>query len=120
MRGRLSLLAVSGLVAAGIVLPSGPAAAAPVTCGAHLTANATLTADLTCPAGDLLTFDAGVTLDLNRHRLSGAGNIVVAPGAEGAVVRNGTLRGITVRVGEFSEPPASVTVSRVTMLGSSV
>jgi hypothetical protein len=120
MRGRLSLLAVSGLVAAGIVLPSGPAAAAPVTCGAHLTANATLTADLTCPAGDVLTFDAGVTLDLNRHRLSGAGNIVVAPGAEGAVVRNGTLRGITVRVGEFAEPMASVTVSRVTMLRSSV
>jgi hypothetical protein len=118
MGRRIALLAVSGLVAAGVVLPSGPAAAAPVTCGAHLTANATLTADLTCPAGDVLTIDAGVTLDLNRHRLSGDGFIRVTPGVQGAVVRNGTLRGVVVAVGQIGEDAASATIRRVTMVGS--
>jgi hypothetical protein len=119
MRGRLSLLlAVSGLVAAGVVLPGGPAAAAPVTCGAHLTANATLTADLTCPAGDVLTFDAGVTLDLGRHRLSGDGFIRVSPGVQGAVIRNGTLERVGVWVGVIGEDAASATIRRVTMRSS--
>jgi hypothetical protein len=120
MRGRLSLLAVSGLVAAGVVLPGSPAAAAPVTCGAHLTANVKLTANLTCPAGDALTFDAGVTLDLNRYRLSGAGNIVVSPNVQGAVIRNGTIQGLTVVVGDIGEPATSATVRHVTMLGRGV
>ena len=121
MGRRIALLAASGLAVAGTVVPGGAAlAATPVTCGAHLTTNATLTADLTCPAGVALTFDAGVTLDLGGHRLGGSGEIVVPPNVQGAVIRNGTLQGLVVRVGDIAEPASSVTVRRVTMLGSGV
>ena len=39
---------------------------------------------------------------------------------QGAVIRNGTLQGLVVRVGDIAEPASSVTVRRVTMLGSGV
>lgn len=115
MRRRIALLTAGGLAAAGVVTGGGPAlAATSLTCGAHLTTDTKLTADLTCPAGDAVTFDAGVTLDLRGHRLTGSGNIVIPPGVEGAVIRNGTLQGLTVAVGDFGDP-SSATVRRVTM-----
>jgi hypothetical protein len=87
----LTVGAVSSIVLAG----SGAAGAGvqAVACGATLTADTTLTSDLTCP-GNLpaLTLANGVTLDLGGHTVSGSG-----PGGgfgiNGAsyTLRNGTI-----------------------------
>jgi hypothetical protein len=56
-----------------VTLPLPASAAVAATCGAMLTTDAYLAADLRCPGGDGLTLADGVTLDLRGHRLVGPG-----------------------------------------------
>ncbi|MBO9554522.1 right-handed parallel beta-helix repeat-containing protein [Cellulomonas sp.] len=101
------LLGVAGVAATPTV-----ASASPVACGATLTADTTLTADLRCPgANPALELATGVTLDLGGHAIvgNGTGTGVLAP-AEGATVRNGTLRGWDVAVtNRWADPDAETT-----------
>ncbi|QCB92755.1 right-handed parallel beta-helix repeat-containing protein [Cellulomonas shaoxiangyii] len=117
-------------VAAALLAPPAhavPVAAAPPPvpgCGATLTADARLTADLTCPAGNGLTLAAGVTLDLGGHVLRGAGGTgVVVPAAGDVTVRRGTITGWDVGVaspptGWEEDHEGTVTVERVRFDGN--
>jgi hypothetical protein len=92
-------------------------------CGATLTTDTTLTADLVCPAGDGLTIVGAITLDLGGHTLRGVGaaagagtGVRVDIGAHD-VVRNGTVEGWQSGVGvseDTGEPRVASDVSRVT------
>jgi len=77
-----TLLTIPMAILVVLTLPPAAAfAAGPVaiTCGAELTTNAVLTADLTCPAGGGITVTGNVTIDLRGHLLSG-------PGADGTAL----------------------------------
>lgn len=97
-----SVLAVVGLVV-GATLVAVPAHAGPPghrpppgpVCGAVLTSDTRLRADLTCAEGDGLVLAAGVTLDLRGHTLRGpgGGTGVVVPAQGDVTIRNGTLTG---------------------------
>lgn len=81
-----------------VVVPIGPAGAATtIACGDTITADVTLTSDLTCPSGVGLIVAGGVTVDFNGHTLDGAGSglVGVGGGAEDAHLLNGTIRGFT-------------------------
>lgn len=93
-----SVLSGLALVGAGVLVATpAHAVADPVPgCGAVLTTDAVLTADLTCPAdAGGLTLAEGVTLDLGGHTLRGPGvGVGVKVPVLGDVgVRNGTLTG---------------------------
>lgn len=96
---RLTSMLSGAALAAGAVLVAAPAHALadPVPgCGAVLTTDSVLTADLTCPAGaGGLELAEGVTLDLGGHTLRGPGSgIGVKVQVLGdAGVRNGTIAG---------------------------
>ncbi|MBD7917637.1 right-handed parallel beta-helix repeat-containing protein [Cellulomonas sp. Sa3CUA2] len=122
---RSAVLSVIALVG-GSVLVAAPAHAAPAPvpgCGAVLTADARLTADLTCPEGDGLVLAEGVTLDLRGHTLSGSSGAVavVLPSLGDVTIRNGTIAGWGEGMRTFDtwdEVGGTVTVSRVTFSGN--
>ncbi|GAB3685867.1 NosD domain-containing protein [Angustibacter aerolatus] len=91
-RAGVAAVALTAAAAAGLALAA-PAQAAGVACGATLTASATLTKDLTCAAGQGLTLDGAVTLDLNGHRLRGpgSGTGITVTDAGVATVRDGRV-----------------------------
>lgn len=64
---------VIGLLVAAFAVPSSAAAAAPVlACGATVTTNVTLTADLlNCPVDGLVVGASGITINLNGHKITG-------------------------------------------------
>lgn len=99
------LAGLCGVLVAGMT-PAGSAAAAPSTaqvgCGAVLTSNTQLTADLSCGAGDALVVGAdNIVVDLNGHTISGPGSFVPGAGVRIAFHREATVRGGTIR--GFSE-----------------
>ncbi len=107
----LRALAVVALAVTGVVVA--PAAEAmPLACGTALTTDTTLTADLRCPgANPALDLAVGVTLDLGGHAIVGDGTgTAVLAAAEGATVRNGTIRGWDVAVtNRWADPDAETT-----------
>lgn len=72
-----------------------PATAPNIRCGAVLTANVTLTGDLSCPAGNGLRLARAVTLNLGGHSLSGPhfGTGVTLNPDGGSTITNGTIVG---------------------------
>ncbi|NKY39381.1 right-handed parallel beta-helix repeat-containing protein [Cellulomonas septica] len=92
-----SVLSCLVLAAGGVLVATPSLAATPVPgCGAVLTTDSVLTADLTCPAGvGGLELAEGVTLDLGGHTLrgpgSGVGVLVQVLGDAG--VHDGTIAG---------------------------
>jgi hypothetical protein len=70
----------------------------PIACGAEVTSDTVLTADLVCAAGPALVVAAdGVTLDLAGHTISSTGDsgergpAILLRGVRDCVVRNGTI-----------------------------
>lgn len=105
--------------AAGVAPPPAPA------CGAVLTADTRLTADLTCPGGVGLTLAAGVELDLGGHALrsSGGGTGVLVPAAGDVTIRRGTVAGWGVGIASpgdawEEEHEGTVRVERVRVEGN--
>jgi nitrous oxidase accessory protein NosD len=106
-RGRPMTLAIAALLAVALAATSAPAAAASLACGATITANTTLHADLrNCPNDGLVIGADNITLDLNGHRVSGDGAPVAScpdgafcdvgidntAGHSGVTIRNGAIR----------------------------
>lgn len=97
MRTR-SVLTLLGLTAAGMLTPVAAGAAAPVAahCGAMLSTDAFLAADLSCPAGNGLTLTGSVTLDLRSHRLIGPGSSgtgITVQSESSPRIQNGSING---------------------------
>lgn len=120
-----SILSVVVLTAGSAVV-AGPAHAAPApapACGAVLTSDTRLRADLTCPEGDGLVLTAGVTLNLGGHTLtgSGAGTAIVLPNLGDVTIRNGTVAGWGTGVqtrDAWDEVGGTATIDRVTFTGN--
>lgn len=79
-----------------LALGGSTAAAAPgVTCGSIVSADVTLTSDLSCPSGDGIILGSNVTLDLGGHSLVGGGAAVGVQteflSQGGNTIRNGTI-----------------------------
>jgi parallel beta-helix repeat protein len=96
-------LALAVLLALGLLaLGAGPASAQPLGCGAVVTEDTTLTADLLdCPGDGLVVGAGGITIDLNGHTISGqiiSGGrpdqvgIDNSGGHDDVTVRNGVVR----------------------------
>lgn len=101
-----------------IVLGLAPtaSAAAPVRCGDTITSDVVLTKNLNC-AGDGLRVAAGVTVDLNGHRLRGNGTGVgISVGARGPVtIKNGRVENFDVGVENWD---AVTRLHRLTLTGN--
>ncbi|MBB2902257.1 hypothetical protein FHR75_003088 [Kineococcus radiotolerans] len=124
-----ALLALASLGGGGPAVAAVPRASV-VPCGAVLTADVRLAADVVCPGGPGIVLAAdGVELNLNGHRLVGPGlrfgptGVEVA--AEDVVVRNGRISGWGVGVSAGSEVdqpgeprPVSGTVREVRLDGN--
>lgn len=73
--------------------------ALPLACGATLTQDTLLDADLHCPAGNALIIGAdGIAVDLNGHTITGSGSDpgsggIDNPGFDGVSILNGTVDG---------------------------
>jgi hypothetical protein len=90
------------LLTALLVLGIGPARAQALGCGATVTQDVTLTADLLdCPGDGLVVGAAGITVDLNGHTVSGRiisggdpGQVGIdnSGGHDDVTIRNGTVR----------------------------
>lgn len=98
---------VAGLVPLlSAISPISSAQAAHLSCGAVITANTTLDADIgPCPGGGLQITASGVTLNLNGHRVFGG----PAPG-DGTGIRLFRVTGVTVRNGVVSNFDMGVAV----------
>ncbi|GIJ49613.1 hypothetical protein Val02_64990 [Virgisporangium aliadipatigenens] len=98
-----------------------PAAAASISCGSVLTADVTLTRNLTC-TGDGLVLGAGsITVDLGGHTIIGkAGGTGITQSVPGGniVVRNGTVAGFDS--GVYLESAESTTLSNIRLRGNAV
>lgn len=113
----VSQIGVVGLAVAAVgVLP---AHAAVVGCGSVLTANTTLTQDLTCTSGDGLVIAAsGITIDLKGHTLTGgpgtaAGIRIAYGGFTGVTVQNGSIVGFNQGVVADTADQVHITKLRV-------
>ncbi|MDQ2826822.1 MAG: right-handed parallel beta-helix repeat-containing protein [Actinomycetota bacterium] len=81
---------------------------AAVTCGQVITANTTLTGDLTCTEGPALIVAAdNVVLDLGGFTISGHG--AASAGAPGILLRN--VKGVTVRKGTIAHFGAGIAIA---------
>jgi large repetitive protein len=92
----------TALLAVALV-PLGTAHAASSGCGTTITASTTLRGDLAGCAGDGLVVGAdGITLDLSRHTIAGAGTAGSAgirlAGHRGVTIRGGTVQGFDTGV----------------------
>ncbi|GAB7189837.1 hypothetical protein NUM3379_05430 [Kineococcus sp. NUM-3379] len=123
---RLVRRALAPAAAAVLLVPSAPAAAAPgpapaPRCGAVLTADTTLGADLHCPAGDgLVLAGEGLVLDLAGHTVRGGGTGTgLRVAAEGVRVRDGRVTGWeeAVQVGVDGEPGFPADLAGLTVEG---
>ena len=82
-------------IAAALLAAPAPALAADPGCGAVVTEDVVLGSDLTgCPGDGLVVAAAGVTVDLNDHRVSGTGlGAGIRVQAPDVTVRRGTITG---------------------------
>ncbi|MET0966406.1 MAG: NosD domain-containing protein [Nakamurella sp.] len=128
-----SFLAVLGLATAGLMLPTTADAAAPVAarCGAVLTTDAYLAADLFCPDGNGVRIAGNLTFDLRGHTLRGSwtnggpsypAGITVQLGFE-PLIRGGTISGwgygVTHAHADF-EWNTATTIDEVHLTGNSI
>ena len=107
--------AVPAAVVVLALVGAGPSAAETVACGATVTADTTLGADLIGCPGDGLTVEAGVTLDLKGHIVSGSGSGV---GVRGGIVENGRVRGFDTGIVLSSCSDGGCGVDNVTVVGN--
>ena len=106
LSAKLALI-VAVAMAAAMALGGGPASATHLSCGATITADTTLDADLVnCPNHGIVIGADDITLDLNGHLIDGDGSPfaecrprrelcdvgVANDGHDGVVVRNGSVR----------------------------
>jgi nitrous oxidase accessory protein NosD len=100
------------------VLGPAPAGAAAVACGTTVTTSVTLHADLACTGPGLIVDADHVTVDLNRHRIAGAGagEGISSAGHHGVTIRNGPIEGFATGV-RFSSQ-ADSRILRVTVTGN--
>lgn len=99
---RLIAAAFTLAIGAALTLDGGPALAATLSCGATITANTTLHADLTnCPGDGLAIRADNITLDLNHHTIDGD----AVPGAAqlDRGVRLEGHHGVTIQGGTIQE-----------------
>jgi hypothetical protein len=93
----------------------------PVACGATITQDTVLTADLVCTEGDGLRLAGPITLDLDGHTIRGpgAGTGVVTDSSVHGVVTGGTIRGwergIAAHTDEPQDPPMAATVHHMVL-----
>src|SRR3954468_24345129 len=79
--------------------PPAAARAADPACGATITSSTRLRADVVnCPGDGLVIGADGITLDLGRSTLSGAGTAIVLAGHRGVIITGGTIRGFATGV----------------------
>ncbi|WP_258724838.1 hypothetical protein [Cellulomonas sp. NS3] len=102
----------------------GPTPQPPV-CGATLTTDTTLTADLVCAEGDGLRLEGPITLDLGGHTLRGpgTGRGVLTDNRTNGVVTNGTITGWASGVAQANDDfpdgqPVPTTISGVLFRGN--
>ena len=117
---------VLAVVTAFLATPAQAVVPAPVaiTCGAVLTHNAYLAADLTCPTGNGVTVAASLSIDLQGHHLTGnRGGVGITVDYPAAVkVTHGRLTGWGTGLTTVStvpnpeSAPATITVIAVTFL----
>lgn len=123
--GGRACLAVVAAVGATWLAPA--AAHAAPACGSSITTDTVLTQDLSCPQQGLFV-TAGVTLDLGGHTITGAGPATqsappygvtagVRVEANGATVRNGTIRGFNVGVTTLSSA-GGANITGLTLTGN--
>jgi hypothetical protein len=97
MRSFLGSMALAAVLLSA--LTAGQALASRVQCGEVITQDTKVVNDLVgCPGSGLIVGADNVTLDLNRHTISGDGDFdeseeagVQVRGFDGAVIKNGTL-----------------------------
>jgi hypothetical protein len=94
------LLGAAAAAAAFTAIAAQADAAQPLTCGATITKNTTLTADVTgCPGTGIKIGADGITLDLAGHTVSAAAERnpkahgILNEGHDGVTIRGGTVRG---------------------------
>ncbi len=88
--GAVALLALAAPAAARAAEPA---------CGATITTSTRLHADLAnCPGNGLVIGADGITLDLGRSTLSGAGTGIVLAGHRGVTISGGTIKGFATGV----------------------
>lgn len=94
---RLGLTATAVLVTTGVLAPSATAATTELSCGAVVTTDVVLTADLVGCAGDGLVVGAsGITIDLAGHTISGSGVFTSRSGIDNEEHRDVTVQGGTI------------------------
>ncbi len=99
------MVAVSGLIGAGLAVTAAPASAAHIACGSIITANTTLDSDVgPCPGDGLNIKASGITLNLNGHRVfasNGPGDHtgIRVSASKGVTVMGGTVEGFDDGVG---------------------
>src|SRR4051812_22099025 len=96
---------VAALVLVALAAPAAAQATGRgVACGATITSDTKLRADLTnCPGNGLVIGADGITLDLGRHTIDGAGTEgsqgIKLAGRRGVTIRNGTVREFATGIG---------------------
>ncbi|MEV0133243.1 right-handed parallel beta-helix repeat-containing protein [Dactylosporangium sp. NPDC050688] len=100
-----------------LTAPAAPAAAGPppVQCGAVLTTDTALRADLTCPSDALTVAADGITVDLRGHTIrgSGTGTGITIIGHHSVRVRNGTVTAFATDV--LIDTAQDITLTRLTL-----
>ena len=126
-----SLATCLALTTSAMLIPIAADAAAPLaaSCGATLSTDAYLPADLTCPADQGLILAGNVTLDLKNHKLIGAGSkqgtaLSVQSGATPAI-KNGALQGWSAGISfivpdDAGSASGKATITGVTFTGDDV
>jgi hypothetical protein len=107
-------------VAAGLgmsLVPVTPADAAPLGCGSVLTTDTTLETDLTCSGDALIIGSDGITVNLNRHAITGTGTGtgITDRGFDNVTIRNGTISRFARAA--FLDTVRDVTFRRIRILG---
>ncbi|HXW58113.1 MAG TPA: hypothetical protein VEJ23_01415, partial [Solirubrobacteraceae bacterium] len=116
-RGRrfARMTGVGVLLTAGILTTAGSAAAKPPppppqpTCGETVTTNVTLNTNLKCPENGLIVGANGITINLRGHTITGTGPSsgqytgIDIDKQTGVTIKNGTVTGFYIGIGDFFE-----------------
>jgi hypothetical protein len=123
MRGKFVVLTTLALAVA--LLPATAAQASPISCGSTITSSVLLTKNLNCTGDGLIVGANNLTIDLNGHRINGAGvgaGIQVSPSLPAAglqlTVQNGTLRDFGTAIDV--ENDGLLTLSGLTLAGNTL
>jgi hypothetical protein len=99
------------------LVPVTPADAAPLGCGSVLTTDTTLKTDLTCSGDALIIGGHGITVNLNRHAITGTGTGtgITDRGFNNLTIRNGTISRFATAA--FLDTVRDVTFRGIRILG---